>query len=81
MNLQFKSSKRTDLLENIITRLELILAEQRHQRSDLNTLRRMFTKLHNDLKLQKQVDDYYDSQETSPQTDYEEHLRHEMEDK
>ncbi len=63
----FKSQKDFDFnLSNIEIQLNLILREQRHQRSDLATIIRLINVLINDLHLQKQVDDFY---ETSPQTD------------
>ncbi len=55
-----------DLQKFIISNLELLLKEQRHQRADLASLNRSLRVLINDLHLQKQVEDFY---ETSPQTE------------
>ncbi len=52
-----------------INKLENIQTEQRHQRSDLAIILRLINGLINDLHLQKQVDDYFEDDETSPQTD------------
>ncbi len=52
--------------------LEIILSEQRHQRSDLSSIIRRLVKIDSALVTmmnQKQVDDFY---ETSPQTDTDE---------
>ncbi len=56
----FKSNSQSDLSKNIINKLEMLLVEQRHQRSDLALLTREQNKLINSLNLQKQVDEYFD---------------------
>ncbi len=67
----FKSNSRSDLSKNIINKLEMLLSEQRHQRSDLSLLLNQMSKIYNAIALQKQVDHYFDEdeKETSPQTD------------
>ncbi len=52
----------------------MILAEQRHQRADLATIKRQLHTLINTGNLQKQVDEYFEddeeeNSETSSQTD------------
>ncbi len=49
--------------------LNLVLNEQRHQRGDLATIKRQLHSIDNSLQLQKQVDDYFEDDETSPQTE------------
>ncbi len=49
-----------DFSKNIINKLDMLLAEQRHQRSDLGILIRKQQVIYNALALQKQVDDYFD---------------------
>ncbi len=75
-NFIFKSSK--GLIKNdsiniryLYGQLNLILIEQRHERSDLKDLKLMLNRLLIDKQLQHQVDTFFD--ETSPQTDSEEH--------
>jgi len=58
----------------LFNKLDMLLAEQRHQRSDLAHIIRQLHSYINDAKLQKQVDTYFEDddpgeQETSPQTD------------
>ncbi len=55
-NFIFKSTTTYKKLANI---LEVVLNEQRHQRSDLAAIIRMLKKLTNEATLQKQVDDWY----------------------
>ncbi len=55
----FKSND-SDLQKMLINKLDMLLAEQRHQRSDLGTLLRFATKLANEKELQKQVDEYFE---------------------
>ncbi len=72
-NFIFKSSAEGfGLIKNVFKKLEIIQTEQRHQRDDLAILLRNLDKLINSANLQKQVDDYFDQDETSPQTDSEE---------
>ncbi len=66
-NFIFKSE--ADFHKIIFNKLDMILAEQRHQRSDLSEIIRFLQTMRNDLSLQKQVDEYFDDDETSHQTD------------
>jgi len=69
-NFIFKSQGTYKKLANNI---EVILNEQRHQRSDLSSIIRRLVKIDSALVTmmnQKQVDDFY---QTSPQTDSDEH--------
>ncbi len=61
----FKSALDSDLSKNIINKLDMILAEQRHQRSDLSILLNKLTKIYNALALQKQVDEYFEEAESA----------------
>ncbi len=65
-NFIFKSQGTFKKISNL---LEIILAEQRHQRADNIQILFLLNKLLTAKALQKQVDDFYD--ETSPQTDNE----------
>ncbi len=60
------------LLKNVFNKLDIILAEQRHNRSDIVLVLSLLNKLVVHQNLQKQVDDYFDDDETSHQTDSEE---------
>ncbi len=70
-------SKSPETYEKLIRLTNVILTEQRAQRHDLFVLTKMLRELINDSKLQKQVDEYFDEDEseahlvpeTSPQTD------------
>ncbi len=62
-------SKSTGTYEKLIQQLETLLTEQRHQRIDLATISRDVKILINSANLQKQVDEYFEDDETSPQTD------------
>ncbi len=73
-----KQVQRTSDLSFSITRmLELLLKEQRSQRSDLAFLTRLIQGMVSDKRLQRQVDEFYEDQageqpyETSPQTELE----------
>ncbi len=70
-NFIFKSE--ADFHKIVFNKLDMLLAEQRHQRSDLSILINKMNTIYNALALQKQVDDYFgeDEKETSPQTDSE----------
>ncbi len=61
-NFIFKSSK--GLIKNssldLDTRMDLLLKEQRHQRSDLRDIKLMLNKLLIDKHLQNQVDEYFE---------------------
>ena len=78
-NFIFKSSEEdSGLIKNVFNKLDMLLAEQRHQRADLSTIKKDTSKLINSMNLQKQVDDYFSKDEeeafdeTSPQTESEE---------
>ncbi len=60
-NFIFKSSKGLikNSSESLGNRLDMILAEQRHQRSDLQDVLKMIQKLLIDKHLQMQVDEYF----------------------
>ncbi len=60
INSFFKSPRTYKTINNT---LEVILNEQRHQRSDLAACIRMLTKLTNEATLQKQVDSFYEKHE------------------
>ncbi len=68
-NFIFKSE--ADFHKIVFNKLDMIQSEQRHARSDLAWLMRHLNILINDAKLQKQVDDYFEDDETSHQTDTE----------
>ncbi len=63
-NFIFKSSK--GLIKNsslnLDTRMDLVLKEQRHQRSDLRDIKLMLNKLLIDKHLQNQVDNYFEQE-------------------
>ncbi len=64
-NFIFKSQ---GLIKNVDNKLEMVLSELRHQRADNAFIIRQISLLLNVDKLQKQVDEFY---ETSPQTEQE----------
>ncbi len=57
-NFIFKSE--ADFHKIVFNKLDVILSEQKHQRCDLATNLRHLQKIINTLSLQKQVDDYFD---------------------
>ncbi len=57
--------------KKLCQQLVIIQSELRHQRSDNVLILSMLSKLVTDKHLQRQVDDFYDDEETSPQTDLE----------
>ncbi len=57
-NFIFKSE--ADFHKIVFNKLDMLLAEQRNQRSDLGILLALINKLINAANLQKQVDDYFD---------------------
>ncbi len=69
-NFIFKSE--ADFHKIVFNKLDMLLAEQRHQRRDLGLLLRLVKTLSVDKDLQNTVDKYFDEDETSPQTDSEE---------
>ncbi len=66
-NFIFKSSRR--LTKNIDNQLEVILNEQRQQRSDLAEIKFMLHKLVNNATLQETVDKFYKEQPGEPYPD------------
>ncbi len=60
----FKSND-SDLQKMLINKLDMLLAEQRHQRSDLSILLNLINKLINSTNLQKQVDEFFDDSENN----------------
>ncbi len=68
-NFIFKSE--ADFHKIVFNKLDMILDEQRHQRMDLHVIAGNIRKLIIDKSLQKQVDEYFEDDETSPQTDSE----------
>ncbi len=48
-------------LQKLFHILDLVLTEQRHQRLDMATIKNQLHTLIKDIALQKQVDDYYGS--------------------
>ncbi len=73
--LQFKKSNDSDFLNSkMISSLSRIEIEQVNQRKDLSVINALLKSLIADVGIQKQVDDYFEKDdETSPQTDTEEH--------
>ncbi len=65
-NFIFKSQ---GLIKNVDNKLAMILSELRHQRSDNIQILFLLNKLLINKNLQKQVDEYFEDDETSPQTD------------
>ncbi len=76
-NFIFKSSKR--LIKNdsinvmgiVLYKVTNVQEEQRHQRQDLSDIKLMLNKLLIDKHLQMQVNEYFEHDETSPQTELE----------
>ncbi len=66
-NFIFKSE--ADFHKIVFNKLEILLAEQRAQRSDLSIQLAILQRIINSLNLQKQVDEYFE--ETPPQTESE----------
>ncbi len=66
-NFIFKSE--ADFHKIVFNKLDVIQQEQRHQRSDLAFIIRYIKRTELDLNLQKQVDEYFEDDETSPQTE------------
>ncbi len=73
-NFIFKSPRRliknsSEILDNRMGELErklsFLLGEQRHQRSDLKDIKLMLNKLLINKHLQEQVDDYFDSEDST----------------
>ncbi len=60
-NFIFKSD--ADFHKILFNKLDMLLAEQRHQRSDLSILLALINKLINSTNLQKQVDEFFEDNE------------------
>lgn len=72
--LTFKKSSNPDFLKLkhetlTIHKIDLLLKEQVEQRKDLSVILALLKSLMADIGVQKQVDTYFEDQETSPQTD------------
>ncbi len=68
--LQFKKSSDPDFLNSkIYASLNRIETEQVHQRKDLSVINSLLKTLMADIGIQKQVDEFFEKDETSPQTD------------
>ncbi len=68
-NFIFKSQ---GTFKKISNQLEMIQSELRHQRADMVHVLFLLNKMLVDHNLQKQVDDYFEKDETSPQTESDE---------
>ncbi len=68
-NFIFKSQ---GLIKNVVNKLEIIQSELRHSRSDHQQMLFLLNKLLVNKALQKQVDQYFEDDETSPQTESDE---------
>jgi len=68
-NFIFKSE--ADFHKIVSIRLESLINEQKAQRIDLAVINRMLNRLINDVKLQKQVDDYYPTEDIPTDEDKE----------
>ncbi len=69
-NFIFKSAS-TDLHKMLFNKLDMILAEQRHARSDLAYIIRAINRIAADKDLQKQVDEYFENPTSDPPEDAE----------
>ncbi len=66
-NFIFKSS--ADLQKIICNKLDMILAENRHQRSDLALIIRLLKQILTNTSLQKQVDEYFEEDKPDDSSD------------
>lgn len=66
---KYKSSDPDFYLSYIQRALKRIENEQVHQRKDLSVINALLKSFMSDIGTQRQVDDYFESHETSPQTD------------
>ncbi len=64
MNKLFSKSNESDL-PKINSNIEFLLAEQRHQRNDLKVITKLVRELISDVALQRQVTDYYNSEDSA----------------
>ncbi len=64
-NFIFKSSEEdSGLIKNLFNKLDMILSEQRHNRTDISLVLSMLSKLLVNKNLQKQVDDYFENEDS-----------------
>ncbi len=69
-NFIFKSD--ADFHKILFNKIDMVLAEQRHQRMDLAVINRMLIRVINDYKIGSQANQYYeDSQQREPEEDKE----------
>ncbi len=59
--------------QDLENRLKVIQSELRHQRNEHSVILGLLSKIFNSMNLQKQVDDFFDEEEASHQTDSIEH--------
>ncbi len=64
MNKLFSKSNESDL-PKINSNIEFLLAEQRLQRNDLKVITQLVRSLINDFAIQRQVTDYYNSEDSA----------------
>ncbi len=71
--LSFKKSSDPDFLNSniLVHKLDLLLKEQLEQRKDLSVITVLLKSMIADMGTQKQVDEWFDRDQTSPQTDSE----------
>ncbi len=69
-NFIFKSQQ--DFHKILFNKLVVLLDEQKHQRCDLDVITRLLKTMLADKGLQKQVDQYFEDDMPSPQTDSDE---------
>ncbi len=70
-NFIFKSD--ADFHKILFNKLDMVLAENRHQRNDLAIILSLLNKLINSTNLQKQVDEFFeDSEENIPEVEKDE---------
>ncbi len=63
-NLFSSPNTHSDLQKFVIKQLDYLLTEQRAQRVDLASLLRLMNRINHNLELQKQVDEYFDKDDT-----------------
>ncbi len=64
MNKLFSKSNESDL-PKISSNIDFLLAEQRHQRNDLKVITKKLDQVINEFTVQKQVTDYYNSEDSA----------------
>ncbi len=65
-------SPKTDFSSKITIQLDILNKNILYCTHELDKIKKIVTTLENSLNLQKQVDEYFDSTNTSPQTDQDE---------